>query len=177
MTNDRDAIRRRNEQKKLRFESDLIRYHEHMSEWNSLSNKERWMLDKQAEKSNLSFWTLLGICVATFFAVRNYLSVRYSGDDLWIYSSIGFVVSCVVILPFAKFIGRIIRGALMGGLLCVIAFLLLTVVPRIFTSEGPSLQLVRIVSIGLGVLAFIGEWGGAYHASARPKRPSPPSLE
>ena len=172
----RESIHRTNQQRRLAYEAALANYQGRMMEWSSLSEIEKSIRHRRAEAKSLLIWTLIAICIGTYFAAEEFFSKKYAGDDVWVYSSIFFICLCVVLLPLSKVLGRILRGGVIGFILCVISYLLLLFVPPYFTTVEPSGTLINAVSIGVGVLGFLAEWAGIYHANATPKPPSPPMM-
>ena len=170
-----DQARLRSEQqKRMRYESALANYQVNMSEWNSLSETEKNNRHQIAEAQNLLLWTLFFIALQTYIAVNYLFDKKFSGDELWIYSSVYFVCSCILFLMLAKIIGRFLRGGVIGVALYAVTYWGGAFLTDFFFEHGPSLNFIRVIAIVVGGLGFLAEWGGAYHASAEPKAPSPP---
>jgi hypothetical protein len=157
-----------------KYNSDMMLYQENLREWNSLSVEEKNRRNREAERMNLRIWTIVPACAGTYVAYRLFIK-EYNGDSVWIYTGCVFAFLILLLIPFAKIIGRLIRGTTIGAIAGAICYIVISFLTK-DNANPPSEHLRLVVSIVLAAICFAAEWFGAYRASGAPRKPfGPPS--
>lgn len=159
--------------KKLQYEADLVRYRSDLQAWNALPDDKKRALSREAEDRRLGMWSL-GVAAGASYFLYHYVEHTLKGDTFWEVWGGATLVFAVVALILRKIIGKAARGIVIASLIAVICSALISVGAD-HLHKPMSSTLSRIIFWALFAFGVLCEYGGAFHASAAPGRPTPPT--
>lgn len=155
----------------IKYQNDLMRYHEHKEEWDSLSPEEKAYANFQAELGQIFWFSSISMGILATIGLL-YLKLH------WVLSlivGIGVGVGLTALMKQTRlffFTGRFFRATFYGFLLNATWWLF----QLVFSSLKIKSNVTSWIVVGvLFAIGFAAELLGITKASAEPKMPSEPA--